>query len=330
MSFFNGFTFDTLIAIISCIAAVLALFLGGKANRKYKTLENSFNDKKKYGNNCIDNSQKAGGNIIINKGIGVEHLPDVTNTIAEAYGNSISKAIDNAYLMFQEKCDSNLKAIFEHANRIVQDRKLELGSYSKIDWINIYFESAKNSSDEYMQIIWARVLAIELSNPGSFSYKTLDVLKNMTSDSFILFEKMSGCAVDDYILSKRRYLEFCDFRYDDILKMSEHGLIVARESKKNYSIPARESEKMIFGDNLIIIGNPSENKTELGINAYPLTTAACELKAVLELEYSMDRAKKIMNEIHDTNDKIKITLHQINSINDGEIAFDLKELYSVG
>ena len=55
-----------------------------------------------------------------------------------------------------------------------------------------------------MQGIWAKVLAKEMSEPDSFSYKTLDVLKNMTSKDFYLFEKLcsiqfNGCIYKEKI-----------------------------------------------------------------------------------------------------------------------------------
>ena len=46
--FFEPFNFDTLLALISCIAGIVALFVGGKAYKNYKTLNNSFNDTANY------------------------------------------------------------------------------------------------------------------------------------------------------------------------------------------------------------------------------------------------------------------------------------------
>ena len=38
--FFEPFNFDTLLALISCIAGIVALFVGGKAYKNYKALNN--------------------------------------------------------------------------------------------------------------------------------------------------------------------------------------------------------------------------------------------------------------------------------------------------
>ena len=64
--FFQGFNFDTLLAIISCVTGIVALFLGNKAYQSCKRFNKSFNDKKKFKAGGTDNSQKAAGDIINN------------------------------------------------------------------------------------------------------------------------------------------------------------------------------------------------------------------------------------------------------------------------
>ena len=190
--FFQGFSLDTLIALTSCITGIVALFLGGSAYRNCKEIKRSFNDKKKFGNNGIDNSQKAAGNIINNN--------CDANVIATLTSSNFSAALNEAYKRFELQYENNLKNVIEEAGKIVQEKKLELSGYTKIDWINIYFESAKNASDTYMQNVWAKVLAKELESPGTFGYKTLDVLKNMSKEDFVLFEKMCSLQIDGAII----------------------------------------------------------------------------------------------------------------------------------
>lgn len=59
-SFFNGFNFDTLLALISCIASVVALFLGGAAYKQCQINKNSFNDSKTI-NDDVARSFSEGG-----------------------------------------------------------------------------------------------------------------------------------------------------------------------------------------------------------------------------------------------------------------------------
>lgn len=48
------------------------------------------------------------------------------------------------------------------------------------DWFQFYCELVQNISTHSMQKLWAKILAGEISSPGSFSLKTLNLLKQMS------------------------------------------------------------------------------------------------------------------------------------------------------
>jgi len=50
------------------------------------------------------------------------------------------------------------------------------------NWCTRFFSLAGSACSERVQEIWGRVLALELQTPRSFSFRTLDVLKNATAD----------------------------------------------------------------------------------------------------------------------------------------------------
>ena len=154
--------------------------------------------------------------------------------------------MDMVYENFRLQSDANMKTILQETRRMIQDNKLQIAGYTKLDWINIYFESAKNTSDTYMQKVWAKVLAHELSQPDSFSYKTLDVLKNMSSKEFILFEKLVNLQVENVVLKDEskanRGLEWVDFQ-----RLAEFGLINLKDSKITKSVSSNsEDSKLTF------------------------------------------------------------------------------------
>ena len=148
MGFFQGFNFDTLLALISCITGIVALFLGGTAYKNYKVNKNTIKNKKKLKKGSTDNSISVGGDYY--EGVSETGLITVMDKMKEMTSMSFSTALDSAYTMFQAKCDENLHQIMTETQRIVAEQKLNIAGYSKIDWIHIYFESAKNTSDTYM------------------------------------------------------------------------------------------------------------------------------------------------------------------------------------
>ena len=329
MGFFKDFSFDTLLAIISCITGIVALFIGGTAYKNCKMQKDLLNDKKKFGDNCEDNSQKAGRDIVNNNGIDNNQLISITNALSTMNSSNFSEALDKAYCKFQEQCDNNLEKIIQKTSEIVAGNKLQIGSYSKLDWIHIYFESAKNSSDEYMQAVWAKVLARELSHPDSFSYKTLDTLKNMSSDDFKLFEKLCSCEVDGFIFSKSTFYDKYDLFYIDYLKLNEQGLLNVKESQRQYRVTKRNSTNILYGDKLIIIGNGTDNDIRIDLSAYPLTSIAKELKTIIDTDYSIQRASEFMNELHNINNNVHISLHKIRNQNGDLVNINPEELYSI-
>ena len=121
--------------------------------------------------------QKAVGDIVNNNG-------DV-NALATMTSANFSVALCEAYKTFEKQAEYNLKWVVEETSKIIRENKLNLSDYTKVDWINVYFESAKNAAGTYMQNVWVK----ELENPGTFSDKTLCVKKICLKRIFVCLSK---------------------------------------------------------------------------------------------------------------------------------------------
>lgn len=316
--FFEPFIFDTLLALISCIAGIVALFVGGKAYKNYKALNNSFNDTKNYSGTITDNSQRAAGNIY-NQTCDATSLVTLTSQNFEA-------SLEKAYSCFERKCADNLHQIIDETNRIIHESKISIGGYTKIDWINIYFESAKNSSDEYMQQIWAKVLAKELEFAGSFSYKTLDVLKNLSADDFKQFELLASLQIDGYLIKG----DLIDQRisWTQLLKLQELGLVNLADTQKTFAI--NENEELIAVDNgnyVIKFHNPSKSEYDVEFQIYMLTSSGIELLKILpqiQREEYIIRAANIIKE--KCQNGVALELHKVNYINGDMVNYSVLDL----
>lgn len=314
MGFFQGFNFDTLLALISCATGIIALFLGGTVYRNCKINKNSLKQKKKYDDGSTDNSISVGGDYNHNEGISETGLITVMEKMKDMTSVSFSTALDNAYTMFQAKCDENLHQIIDETQRIVSEQKLNIAGYSKLDWIHIYFESAKNTSDTYMQQVWARVLAKELSKPDSFSYKTLDALKNMSENEFKLFEKLSAVNLYGAIV-KGDYLDKLGFNWMTLQKLKEYGLISLDGSQRTVVADANDTTIQVINDKfLILFTNNSAKRVENLIQCYLFTNVANELLTIISEKTPITWAINIVSEIQKVV-KAKdcfVSLHEIN------------------
>ena len=57
------------------------------------------------------------------------------------------------------------------------------------DWVTQFFNHCQDVSNEQMQSLWARLLAGEAANPGSFSLRTLALVKVMSKEEANLFTR---------------------------------------------------------------------------------------------------------------------------------------------
>ena len=62
------------------------------------------------------------------------------------------------------------------------------------DWIERFLDLAEDTSNRNIQKLWAKVLAGEVINPGSFSYKSLIALKHITPKEAEILQLATGCA----------------------------------------------------------------------------------------------------------------------------------------
>ena len=319
MAFFQGFTLDTLLGCISCIIGVVALFIGTKAYKDCKIVKSSLNDHKEFKDNSFDYSQRAAGDIV-NNNCDVEALVTLT---AANFETSLKKA----YSMFDLQTKTNLQQIIEKTEQIIQEQKPNLAGLTKLDWINIYFESAKNTSDKYMQDIWAKLLARELEYPGSFSYKTLDVLKNMSSDDFRRFEKLCTLEIEGWIFQEDIHSKN-GLSYIELVKLNEYGLLNMGLLQNTYPIKPHEFYNLVYKSFLIRIENTSDEEISISHTVYLLSTVAKELFLVANFSSSEEYAKDCVEVLSKTNNNIKVTLHRINYRHENEINYQLDDLYS--
>lgn len=318
MGFFQEFSFDTFLGLLSCILGIVALFWGTKAYKNCKIIKESFNEHKVFKDNSKDCSQKAEGNII-NNNYDVESLANISSANFEI-------CLKQAYYHFEQQSKDNLQRIIEQTKRIIEEQKPNIAGLTKVDWINIYFESAKNTSDEYMQEVWAKVLARELAHPGSFGFKTLDILKNLTSEDFKTFERLccleiSGCIFVEDLHSKY------GISYLELVKLSEYGLINFGNSQNTYTLMPNKGLDLIYKVFLIRMKNTSEEEVSFSCSVYLLSNSAKELMEITKNYGIEEYAKDCVSFLLKQNEKICISLHRINYIIGDKVNMEIKDLY---
>ena len=125
---------------------------------------------------------------------------------------------------------SNYLDIAKRADEYIQSEKIKENMPKQdFDWHIRFFESCGNIGNEELQEYWAKILAGEIIQLGSYSYRTLECLKNLSADDAKLFQKICKASFDmgrSVILPQYDcILQEYEISFEDILKADDCGLI---------------------------------------------------------------------------------------------------------
>lgn len=199
--------------------------------------------------------------------------------------NSIaSSAISR--LQYQEtKRQRNIESIFRKAAEYKNEFKEISDESVDEDWIAKFFQASQDVSNEKMQEIWSRILAGEVANPGTFSLRTIDVLKNLSYKEAVLFEKIRPYIIKNFYPKNSSVDKVSGILYGDLVFLEDAGLIESSGQKAmtfNGSFPdAINPDRFIASINvsegLAILISVQKKDTPISCNAYLLTKAGLEL-----------------------------------------------------
>jgi hypothetical protein len=99
------------------------------------------------------------------------------------------------------------------------------------DWLYRWRDYAGTVSSEELQSIWGRLLAGELKSPGSYSYRTLDFVRNLTTDEAKKIEQVSRFVITNFISREQKpLLQEDGISFDDLIELQNLGVISGVEA----------------------------------------------------------------------------------------------------
>lgn len=104
------------------------------------------------------------------------------------------------------------------------------------DWVAQFYASCEDISNEQMRLLWSRILAGEVTNPGSFSLRTLAFVKTLSkldADLFTRFCSMiwmtgsspTGLRPITLNMEKLESVPGIEFQFDEYARLDTLGLI---------------------------------------------------------------------------------------------------------
>ena len=196
----------------------------------------------------------------------------------------------NSRAEFQEaRRQSNIESIVKRAAEEF-DGSEDIGTdRPDSDWIARFFRIAEDITTEQMQALWGKVLAGEVKRPGSFSLRTLDVLKNISQKEADIFVRLARIAVQDgsilFIpdIDNESFLEKrFGIRSIDLILLREIGLIGPSDMFLSLATVKEATQfRFTIGSTCVVIDRPA-GTPNLPVPALFFTEVGRELHQFVE------------------------------------------------
>ncbi len=194
----------------------------------------------------------------------------------------------------EQREQQNVEAICANAAEELHKETSVPDEKPEPEWVSRFFEISSGITSEELQYLWGRILAGEIKHPGSFSLRTLDVLRNLSKREAENFVKLGN-----YILRSGEKAFYIDpkayiFKKDgaptflDILALKDAGLIFESDLEFSFNaVSAGEMSHFLYGP-LILMFEREKDTPKLASVVGLLTRVGIELLQLLTVQPDME------------------------------------------
>lgn len=272
----------------------------------------------------------------------IEHAKTEAMLANDMEGFEQLSMIERRLVQKEQKRQTNIKNVLSVAAQTISKEQDVSSSPVDPDWATRFFDIAQDISNEQMQDLWGRILAGEIKQPNSYSMRTLDALRSITSEEAQLFEEMAQYVLYDgsFYIFRDPYGENSDegYQYVDIAQLMEIGLIQAGSNvvQNFYNVEGEITTHQIsYGDAYIAFVEMPANLKQISFPIYPLTHVGEELYKLIKVQPQSEYLEAVLHKILEKNKykskEIKARYAKLDVINyeQGEYEYDddtLKEI----
>jgi hypothetical protein len=197
-----------------------------------------------------------------NQPIPLSHIEEIAaqNTRAESMRREISIA----------------KAVIHAEKELTHDSQEPSTKDVSDDWLLRWRECAAGVSSGELQSLWGKVLAGEVKNPGRYSLRTLEFLRNLSQEDAIAIEKLSPFVVNGVIFNgDKKLLESEGVTFSLMLSLQELNIVSGVESfgleiTWNSLLQDRFQQALVSYGRVLLVSHADATRT-LKIPIYQLT-----------------------------------------------------------
>jgi hypothetical protein len=205
-------------------------------------------------------------------------------------------------MQFQEaKRQLNVEqVVLEAANELRNERAS--GEPVDEDWIARLFGTVQDVSSPQMQKLWAKILAGEVKQPGSFSLRCLETVRNLSQEEAKAFAALGPYVVNaQCVLHKIGDFESrSDVDFARILRLSEAGLLNVGP-QINFEPPISLSKAVWTLADLEILISSAWGGHTLAFPAYVLTSVGTQLMTLFYCDADRTYARALVTALRQSS-----------------------------
>lgn len=228
----------------------------------------------------------------------------------------------------------NIEAVVDNAYEELENVENVSSKPVNPDWMFRFFNSVENISDKDMQTIWGHILAGEIKQPDTYSFRTLEKLKNMTQKEAKDFQMVSSLALQTggrkFILGEDSILNKHGVYFSHILELEECGLMMTQSLSLEIAASAKDPD-IIYNSGLLgsIFGKEDQKQT-FSISVYVFTESGSQLIEAIHPEINSQYFIDCMKSIQDNHNNFTVTAHNIISISpEGQISYNKEDVLAL-
>ena len=227
-----------------------------------------------------------------------------------------------------ERRQRNLEQVYLNAASDIDDTEATPESPIYEDWLTRLNSIVQDISDPEMQIIWGKILAGEYKKPGSYSMRTLEIIRNLTKEDAQAFEQIMPLVINHggmlFVPSNKQLLDKYGVYYINLLRLDECQLLNSSGTLSlNLFLEGKRQEFWHNYHQIMFLDLKDENVFKYSIGIHTLTTAAVELYHTLvhpaNEAFFSDFLDTVIEENRGKN--IKLHIHDITGIDGDRINF---------
>lgn len=241
-------------------------------------------------------------------------------------------AIEKRMVIIEQKRQANIMNIIGVATQLIKNEKDITSEPVNPDWATRFFDISQDISDEAMQNLWGRILAGETKQPGSYSLRTLDTLRNISPEEAALFEEMANFVLynGSHFIFNGSYhkLEQLGIMYYKIATLIEAGLVQPGSTVRHhfYIKDNKPTNHYMSYANYIVEINQPTNLPTLSMPIYILTQMGQEIYGLIEPKPNLEYLALIAQYLK-KNDDLRIHYAPIESIDaNGDVHYKEESL----